>query len=60
MSEVKMIEGFRCLECGAIYYDSPDFDYCDNTIECATAWKDGLEPYSWVATEDDLKNIASW
>ena len=53
-----MIDGFKCVECGDLYYEAPEFGYCDNTLDCAIAWVDGMEPYSWVATEYDLANLA--
>jgi hypothetical protein len=59
MTEVKMIDGFKCVECGDTFYSTPTFGYCDNTLDCANAWVDGIEPHSWVATEYDLAYLAS-
>jgi hypothetical protein len=56
MTEVKMIDGFKCVECGDLYYRIPEWGYCDETLDCAMADEDGLKPYSWVATDYDLAN----
>lgn len=60
MNEVKMIDGYKCVECEDTFYNIPEYGYCDNTLDCAIAYEDGIKPYSWVATEYDLANLARW
>jgi hypothetical protein len=59
MNEIKMVNGFRCVECGDTYYAIPDWGYCDNSSECATSEGDSLKAYSWVADGFDLKYMVN-
>jgi hypothetical protein len=58
MNEV-IVEGFKCIECEDTYYSMPSFGYCDNTLDCAISYTDGIKPHSWVADEYDLAYLAS-
>ena len=53
-----MIDGYKCVECEDTFYNIPEYGYCDNTLDCAMAYEDGIKPYSWVATDFDLAYLA--
>ena len=44
MSEVKIVEGFKCVECGDEFSKFPTFGYCDNTLACASSDGESVQP----------------
>jgi hypothetical protein len=43
----ELVNGFRCVECGDVFFRMPEWGYCDNSIECAGSDGDSLQPYSY-------------
>jgi hypothetical protein len=46
MNEVKIVEGFKCVECGDEFFRFPTFGYCDNTLACASSDGESIQPLS--------------